>query len=101
MTYTVIYLDEAREDVKRAKAWYKKQLNGLQKKFATDVIEAIVRMQVTPTAYAIRYKNIRIIHTRIFPFGIHFYIDETNKSLVITAITHDFRDTETVAKGAH
>ncbi len=94
MSYKIIYLDEAKQDVKKAKAWYKKQLNGLQKKFAIAVIDAINKLQIFPTAYTIRYRNIRIIHTEIFPYGIHFYIDDISMTIVITAIIHNYRNIE-------
>ena len=94
MSYKIIYLDEAKQDVITAKAWYKKQLNGLQKRFAKEVIKAISLLQIYPSAYAIRYKNIRIVHTKIFPYGIHFYIDNVKMNVVVTAIIHDYRNIE-------
>lgn len=90
--YKAVYVDIAREDVKAAKKWYKEQRDGLQKLFAASILEAIERMRQNPFAYAVRYKNIRIIHPYTFPYGIHFYIDEENKTVVITAIIHDYRD---------
>lgn len=70
--YKIIYTGTAKKDVKFAKAWYKKQLPGLQKRFANSILNAIERLQINPYAYAVRYKNVRIIHPAIFPFGIHF-----------------------------
>ena len=81
---------------KEAKAWYKIQKKGLQKQFASAIIKAISVLQSNPYAYAIRYKSIRIIHPEIFPFGIHFYIDEAAKQIVITAVIHDYRDVKIV-----
>ena len=49
-----------------------------------------------PYAYAIRYKDIRIIYPETFPYGIHFYIDDTKKEIVIIAIIHEYRDMELV-----
>ena len=92
MPYKIIYLDEAKQDVKDAKAWYKTQQKGLQKRFAAELIKAITRLQNNPEAYAIRYRNIRIIHPKKFPFGMHFYIDEAEQQIVITAIIHNYRD---------
>ena len=63
----------------------------MQKQFAEEVIKAITKLIDQPTAYAIRYKNFRIVHTRIFPYGVHFYIDEALKTVVITAVIHNFR----------
>jgi len=96
MPYKIIYVDKAKQDVRESKAWYKQQRNGLQKQFASAIIKAISLLQKNPYAYAIRYKNIRIIHPKTFPFGIHFYIDETAKQIIITAIIHDYRDVKII-----
>jgi hypothetical protein len=58
--YTAFYLDEVRND--------------------------ILKM---PSAYAVRYRNVRIAHTKIFPYNIHFFIDETRKQVIITGIVHN------------
>jgi len=92
MPYKIIYLDEAKQDVMEAKAWYKIQRTGLEKKFAEAVIKTILRLRRNPKAFAVRHSNLRIIHTERFPFGIHFYIDESKNNIVITAIVHDKRD---------
>jgi hypothetical protein len=34
MPYTLCYFDEAKLDVREAKAWYKEQKYGLEKRFA-------------------------------------------------------------------
>ena len=90
MTYKALYFEAAREDVKQAKAWYKKQLPGLEKRFAVAVKEAIINLCKQPHSYTVRYKNIRIAHPRKFPYNIHFYID--NDNIVITAILFEGRD---------
>ena len=94
MPYKVIYLDVARLNAEEAKAWYKKQQNGLQKRFVTSIKEAIARLQNNPEAYSVRYRNIRIVHPYKFPFSIHFYIDKAAKQIVITNIIHNYRDIE-------
>ena len=96
MPYNILYLDEAKTDVKAAKTWYKNQRNGLQKQFAQEVTKAISLLQNFPQVYAIRYRNIRVVHTKVFPFGIHFYINDISKVVTITAIVHDFRDVASV-----
>lgn len=45
-----------------------------------------------PESYAIRYKSIRIAHPKVFPYNIHFYLDEEANSIVITAIVHNKRN---------
>jgi hypothetical protein len=44
-----------------------------------------------PSAYAIRYKNVRIAHTRIFPYNVHFFINEEAQQIVIIGVVHGKR----------
>ena len=92
MPYQLVYRQNATTNIRAAKAWYKQQRPGLQKTFASSVKEAVIRLQTTPEAFAVRYRNVRIVHTHTFPFSIHFYIDDTKRQLVITNIIHDKRD---------
>jgi hypothetical protein len=45
-----------------------------------------------PSAFAVRYKNVRIAHTKIFPYNIHYYIDEIKVQVVIIGIVHNKRN---------
>ena len=92
MPYKIVYFDEVKNDVKEAKDWYRLQVKGLEKRFAQDIKAAIVRLKNRPTVHAIRYKNIRIAHPDVFPYAIHFYIDEPSQTIVITAIVHNSRN---------
>jgi hypothetical protein len=64
----------------------------LEEKFDLSVKNSIAGILKMPSAYAIRYKNIRIAHTKIFPYNIHFYIDEKEKQIIITGIVHNKRN---------
>jgi plasmid stabilization system protein ParE len=90
MQYKILRLDAVLQDVKEAKAWYKRQLPGLEKRFAYAVKQAILQLATQPYSYAIRYKNIRIAHPVKFPYNIHFYREET--TIVIVAILFEGRD---------
>ena len=95
MSYSLVYFDEARQDIKEAKEWYKKQSHGLEMRYAASVKSIILYIRQHPYAFAIRHKNIRIAHPKIFPYGIHYYIDESTRSIVIVAIIHNKRNPET------
>jgi hypothetical protein len=84
--YTPLYFDEVSADVQEAKEWYKKQQDGLQERFVTAIEQCILKILKMPSAYGIRYKNIRIAHPKTFPYNIHFYIDENEKSVIFTGI---------------
>lgn len=92
MTYKILYFEEVRQDVKDAKQWYRNQSKGLEKRFAEDIKISISRLKSRPAVHAIRYKNIRVTHPDVFPYSIHFYIDEKLNAVVITAIVHNSRD---------
>jgi hypothetical protein len=89
--YTVLYLDEVRNDILHAKQWYAEQQEGLDDHLVSAIKEAVANIIKMPSAYAVRYKNIRIIHTKIFPYNIHFFVDEIKNQNVITGIVHNKR----------
>mgnify|MGYP000040089743 CR=1 FL=1 len=91
MAYFLHYFDEVETDVVEAKSWYKKQKNGLEIEFATAIEKTIKHILENPKSYALRYKIIRIAQPKIFPYNIHFYIDEPKQMVVITAIVHNKR----------
>ena len=90
--YTELYLDEVESDIAVAKQWYAEQQDGLGMRFAASVKETISNILKMPSAYAVRYKNIRIAHTKVFPYNVHFYIDETKEQVVIIGIVHNKRN---------
>jgi toxin ParE1/3/4 len=92
MPYRLSYYDEAGSDIEEAKMWYHSQLPGLEKRFSKDIKHTAARVSSNPFAYAIRYKKIRIAYASVFPYSIHFYID--NARVVITGIVHNSRNPE-------
>jgi plasmid stabilization system protein ParE len=91
MAYILQYFDEVEADVCEAKDWYKQQQLGLEVEFAKAIEKAIEHIVNNPQIFSIRYKKTRIAHTKVFPYNIHFYIDEPQTSVVITAIVHNKR----------
>jgi plasmid stabilization system protein ParE len=92
MPYQLLYFDAAKDDIRQAKNWYKNQAPGLEKRFSLDIKTAILRLAQRPFVHAIRYKDIRVAHPDVFPFAIHYYIDESKYSIVIIAIVHNSRN---------
>ena len=88
MPYKVFYLDIVETDIAEAKQWYASQQEGLGARFATAVKEAVESIEKRPLSYAVRHKNVRIAHTKVFPYNIHFYVDEDKKQAVIIGIVH-------------
>lgn len=88
MALAVHYFDEVKADIVEAKDWYKSQKPGLERDFAREVKRSILRLQKNPDGYELKYKNVRTAFTDIFPYAIHFYIDNSTDQLVIIAIVH-------------
>jgi plasmid stabilization system protein ParE len=90
--YSILYFDEVENDIADAKKWYAEQQSvSLGVRFTLAVKATIENIVKIPKAYAVRYKNVRVAHTKIFPYNIHFYIDEIKAQIVITGILHKKR----------
>ena len=79
MVLTLHYLEVVKLDVREAKDWYKRQRPGLDKEFAKEVKKCIQRLQKNPLGYEVKYRNVRTAFTEIFPYAVHFYINQPNK----------------------
>jgi plasmid stabilization system protein ParE len=90
MYYQIHYVDEVENDIIQAKEWYKHHSEILEKRFVSAVKDALHKLEKYPTAFAIRYKHIRIIKTKVFPYNIYFYIN--NNDVIIIAVIHSKRD---------
>jgi hypothetical protein len=88
MPYQLSYFEEAKKDIIEAKKWYYNVRRGLEERFAADVKTTISRLKANPHIHAVRYKQYRIANTDIFPYSIHFYIDEPLKRVVVVGIVH-------------
>ena len=93
MTPSEVYyiLPVAIDEFREARKWYaSRQIKGLSNRFAKAIKLTIMQILENPGTYAIRYKNIRVAHTAIFPYAIHFLVE--HDSIIITAIIYDRRD---------
>jgi len=92
MAWKLAYYDTVKLDVRAAKDWYYKQQKGLEKRFANDVKQCLNRIQKNPYHYEVRYREVRTALCEIFPYAIHFYINEAVHQLVVIAIVHQHRN---------
>lgn len=83
-----IYLiPAAHADLVEARSWYRQINLELSKRMTLHVKTAIDKLRTFPTTYAIRYQNVRISNLPVFPYPIHFTI-ENPKKVVIIGIHH-------------
>ena len=80
-------------DFKKGRDWYKsRHVAGLSGRFTRAVLDAIARIRENPFAYAVRYRDVRCCHTEVFPYAIHFIINEPDSVVTIIAIIYEGRN---------
>jgi len=90
--YKAIILPLAKQDIKEAAHWYEDKQKNLGKRFTQEVRTDIRFLKGNPTATAVRYDSVRCSVLKIFPFMIHYTIDEAKKVIIITAVLHTSQD---------
>lgn len=91
MSYTVLYHTDATHDIISAKHWYKEQLDGLDKRFTLAIKQTIILISSNPLQFEIRYRNTRIAYTPVFPYGVHYTLNQDNNTIIILAVMHTHR----------
>ena len=88
MSYTVINHKEVKNDVIDAKDWYKTQQKGLEKRFASEVKITLNYLIKNPLLFQLKYKTVRVAFTDLFPFGVHYHLNEDTKTITVLGIFH-------------
>lgn len=90
--YKSLILPLAKEDVREAAQWYNDQSPGLGRKFTEEVRDIIRYIKQNPQACNIRYNEVRTAVLKVFPFMVHYTIDESNRTIIVSAVLHTSRD---------
>lgn len=86
MVYKLIIKPKSQQDIREAMEWYKNQNINLPQKFLAKIDESLVKIQKNPQHYQKRYKEIRIVFTRKFPYGIYYTVE--NHTVYVQAVLH-------------
>jgi mRNA-degrading endonuclease RelE of RelBE toxin-antitoxin system len=84
--YKVRIDTEAITDINGITSWYNDRQSGLGGRFQKTVVRQINALKKNPQIYAIRYKDIRCISLKKFPYMVHFFINEDTKTVEVLAI---------------
>lgn len=90
--YKSVILPLAKEDLRDAARWYNKQSSGLGKRFTEEVRKSVRFIKQNPATCNIRYDEVRTAVLKVFPFMIHYTVDEATKTVIISAVLHTSRD---------
>jgi plasmid stabilization system protein ParE len=84
--YMVKIEPEALADIQEITNWYNKAQTGLGKRFQNTAIKQINTLNKDPQIYPVRYKEIRCVLVKKFPYMVHFYINEENNTVEVLAV---------------
>jgi len=77
---------EAFTDIQEISDWYNEKQAGLGKKFQKTTIRQINSLNNNPQIYAIRYREIRCVMIKKFPYMAHFYINTKDNTVEVLAV---------------
>jgi plasmid stabilization system protein ParE len=90
--YKVNIDPEALKDIQQITNWYNDAQTTYGKKFQITAIKQIDSLSKNPQVYAIRYKEIRCMLIKKFPYMVHFYINEENGIVEVLAVISTHRN---------
>lgn len=96
--YRAIILPLAKQDISKNAKWYEQKQKGLGKRFLKEIRSKVTYIKNRPKAVVIRYNKIHCVVLEVFPFMIHFSVDDSLKLVVISAVFHTSLDTDTWTK---
>jgi hypothetical protein len=92
MAYISITTTNARRDIQQAIDWENMRKPGLGEYFLSDFEAKITDLEITPALGSIRYENVRITFTKIFPYNIHYVIDDTKQLVIILRVLSQYKE---------
>ena len=92
--YTATLLAKAKTDIRKAAEWYEDKQKELGKRFTTQVREKVLFIRQFPKASAIRYDEVRTCVLDVFPFMIHYTLEEAEERVIITGVFHTSQSPE-------
>ena len=92
MNYTFVNRPAVQSDIINAVDYYKEISPKLAKQFLFRIREAKTYINRSPLGFEIKYKSVRTLLLKQFPFHIHYLIDDAQKQIVILAIIHAYKN---------
>lgn len=95
MPFKVEILKRANLEIEEAYLYYESIQNGLGIKFIFEYENYLNTLYKIPF-FEQKYNSIRVLPLKKFPYSIHFSVNETEKIVVIHAVTCDYQNPETL-----
>jgi len=88
MAYKLIIKPGAELDITEALDWYEENTE-LSPELLTEIDEVLTRIETNPDNFQKRYKDIRIVFTDRFRYGVHYTVED--KIVYVQAVLHTSR----------
>ncbi|WP_281986986.1 type II toxin-antitoxin system RelE/ParE family toxin [Aquimarina aggregata] len=88
MGYKLIVKPGAELDITEALDWYAENTE-LSPELFTEIEEVLTRIETDPDNFQKRYKEIRIVFTDRFHYGVHYTVENT--TVYVHAVLHTSR----------
>ncbi len=86
--YKILYSAGTLNDLKEGRDWYNLQQKNPGKRFINDIKETINSVSRNPLSFSTKYPHIRTAICKVFPYAVHFELDETARVIRIVSIFH-------------
>jgi toxin ParE1/3/4 len=96
MNYSLAFSQETRQEIIESIVRYNQEKENLGFEFYAELNEKLSLIAKSPLHYSIRFKTIRTIQMRKFPYLIYFKIDERKSSLIILGVLHTSRNPQII-----
>jgi plasmid stabilization system protein ParE len=92
VNYNFVNRPAVKNDILNAVDYYKTISPKLAKQFLLRIREAKLYIDSTPLGFQIKYREVRTLMLKQFPFHIHYLVAEANKQIIILAIIHAYKN---------
>ena len=90
--FNVYYSEEAQADLLKAVRWYNGIDSTLGKRLKREIKNVEKQISLNPAFASNKYRNIRTVACKVFPYSIHYEIDVDNSQILIISIFHFSRE---------
>ena len=94
MTYSFVNRSSVKTDIRSAVDYYKTITPKLAIQFLFRLREAKVYIAKSPFSFQVKYKTIRTLLLKQFPYHIHYIVNEDSNQIIILAVIHAYKNPE-------
>ena len=88
MAYSIVLTKRARKEIKKAIDYYELYSNVAPINFSAVLKDAFDTLTTYPF-FAVRYKNVRTLKLKRFPYSLYFTVNKKNNTVSILSCFHN------------